>query len=107
MINVMIGAQVHIIERTAKPGSRTHVSVISLSEINDASDISWRRKRLCTVKRHHKRNWNSFVAEIIGHLHSGISAKRMANKNNWALLLGLVIGCGAVRYCLPVGMAVR
>src|SRR5262249_44992538 len=90
-----------------KTGSRSHVSVISLSKIDDASDISWSRKRLCTIKRHYKRHWHSLVAEIIGHLHNGISTKRMAHEDNWAFLLGLVIGRGPVRDCLPVRMAVR
>jgi len=107
MINVTIGAQIHIVKRAAEAGSWPYVSVISLSKIDDASDISWRRKRLCTVKRHHKCHWDSFVAEIVGHLHSRISAKRMTNEDNWAFLFGLVIRCRSISDRLPVRMAVR
>src|SRR6516165_3862451 len=99
MINVTIGAQIHIVKRAAEAGSWPYVSVISLSKIRDASDISWRRKRLCTVKRHHKCHWDSFVAEIVGHLHSRISAKRMTNEDN--------IRCRSISDRLPVRMAVR
>jgi hypothetical protein len=39
MINVMSGAQVDIVERTAEAGARLDVSVISLRKIDDANDI--------------------------------------------------------------------
>ena len=62
MINGMIGAHVDIIERTAEAGSRPHLSVIPLSKIDNPSYVPRGRKRLGTVKRHHERDWNSFVA---------------------------------------------
>jgi hypothetical protein len=61
---------------------------------------------LRSVKRRHKSHWNTFITQIVGHLHCGVGAERMTDEDNWALLLSLVICCGSVGYFLPVRMTV-
>src|SRR5437016_4107455 len=87
MSNIMIGAEVDIVKQAVEAGSRPNVGVISLGKIDDASYIARHRERLRTVKRHHKSHWNTFVTQIVGHLHCGVGAERMTDEDNWALLL--------------------
>ena len=107
MANLRIGAQVDVVERAVEAGSRSHVSVIALRKIDNASYVRRHRERLCTVKRHHECHWNAFVAQIIGHLHGGVGAERMTNEDDWTFLPGFEIGCGSIGDWLSVRLAVR
>src|SRR4029077_9507936 len=106
MSNVMVGAQIDIVQQAAEAGSWPHLSVVSLSKIDDTRDAARHRERLRSVEWHHESHWNAFVTQIVGHLHCGVGTKRMTDEDNRLLLLSLVICYGSLGYFLPVGMTV-
>jgi hypothetical protein len=100
----MVGAQIDIVQQAAEAGSWPHLSVVSLSKIDDTSDVARHRERLRGVKWHYKSHWNSFVTQIVGHLHRGVSTERMTDEDNWVLLFSPAVRYGSLGYFLPVRM---
>jgi len=95
-----------LLERAVETGSRPHIGVIPLREINDAADICRAPETIaCRRNGNHERHRNRFVAEVVGHFHDGIGAKRMGRSGMMGPSFpAFVGGRGLVRDRLPIGV---
>ena len=92
MIDARFAGDIDILQLAVEARARPHIGIFALRQIEHAGDVLRRVIGTGAVEGHDQRHRHALRIEALRHLHHGVGAKRVADKDVRAVITGVILG---------------